>query len=253
MKPTTVHPHKHLLFLAAVIAVLIPANAAAQLVSISHSRSAAGLALARYVSSTKEGNGFVQSGLVAVMIEASLPGLYKQSTLVAVRQTGESGHSEYQMLQMAGDATAAQEVIAPYLVAQQEVEQLPLSSVAILPANYKFTYMGEVGAGLTTAYKFRIMPKKKRSGLIDGELWIDAATGVAVLQAGHFVKPPSDGIRRMNLVRDTKLLEGNPAVRITHISMDTQLVGRGELTITEIPMNAIGGIEPSQFPGSISQ
>ena len=211
------------------------------------------MALARYVSSTKEGNGFVQSGPVAVVIEASLPGLYKQSALLAVRQTGKSGHSEYQVLQTAGDATAAQEVIAPYLVAQQEVEQLPLSSVAVLPANYKFTYMGVVGAGLTTAYKFRIMPKKKRSGLIDGELWIDAATGVAVLQAGHFVKPPSDGIRRMDLVRDTKLLEGNPAVRVTHISMDTQLVGRGELTITEIPMNAIGGIEPSQFPGSISQ
>ena len=224
--------------------MLIPSNAAAQLVSISHSQSAPGLALARYVSSINEGNAFAQSGPVAVMIEASLPGLFKQTALLAVRQTGESGHSEYQILQMAGDATAAQEVIAPYLAAEQEVEQLPFSSVAIVPANYKFTYTGEVGSGPTRAFTFRIMPKKKRSGLIEGKLWIDAASGVAVLQAGHFVKQPSDEIRRMELVRDTKLLDGT-AVSVTHVSLDTQRVGRGELTITEIPLDATGGNAPS--------
>jgi hypothetical protein len=224
---------------------------AAQVVPIARSRSAASLAFARYVASVQEGSAFTESGSVAVVIEASLPRLYKQSALLAIRQTGESGHSKYQVLQAAGDSTVMEEVITPYLLAQAQVEDLPVPSVAITPANYKFKYAGEVGSEGTTAYVFRITPKRKRGGLIEGQLWIDAASGIAVLQAGRFVRPPSAEIRRMELVRDTKLLDGDPRVRVTHVAMDTQRVGRGELTITEYRVANAGGQNSSQFAGGI--
>ncbi|HTS28282.1 MAG TPA: hypothetical protein VMH81_20555 [Bryobacteraceae bacterium] len=212
---------------------------------------AASLAFARYIASVQQPNAFTESGPVAVVIQASLPGLYKQSEVLAVRMPGESGRSQYQVLQMQGDATVVDEVILPYVSAQQQVEDAPPMSAAITPANYKFTYVGEVGSGVNAAFVFRIAPKKKRGWLIAGQLWIDAASGAAVLQAGRVVRPPSTGIRRMELVRDTKLLDGNPCTRITHVAMDTPRLGRGELTITEYRL-ALDGSAAPQFPAWVN-
>jgi hypothetical protein len=198
--------------------------------------SSAGLAFARYVASIQERNPFTESGPVAVEIEALLPGLYKETRFIAIRETGDSERSEYRVLQIEGDAIVAQEVIAPYLRVQKQLENLPLSSVAITPANYKFRYRGEVGTGSAAAYVYQITPKKKRDGLIQGQLWIDSAAGAAILQSGRFVKTPYPFLGRMNVVRDTELLDGSPRIRVTHVTMETPHAGRGELTITEIPL-----------------
>lgn len=211
----------------------------------------ASLAFARYISSVQQPNAFTESGPVAVVIQASLPGLYKQSAVLAVRLPGESGLSQYQVLQIIGDATVVDEVIVPYVSAQQQVEDRLAMSAPITPANYKFTYVGEVGSGDNAAFMFRIAPKKKRGRLIAGQLWIDAATGMAVLQAGTLVRPPTSGIRRVELVRDTKLLGGNPCTRVTHVAIETPRLGRGELTITEYRLG-VDGNELPQFPGLVA-
>ena len=229
----------------------MPAEILAQSPPIARSGPAASLAFARYIASVQQPNAFTESGPVAVVIEASLPGLYKQSAVLAVRQPGETGRSRYQVLKIAGDATVVDEVIVPYVSAQQQVEDGAALSAAITPANYKFTYAGEVGSGDNAAFVFRIAPKKKRGWLITGQLWIDAASGAVVLQAGRLVMPRSAGIRRMELVSDTKLRDGNPCARITHVAIDTQRLGRGALTITEYRL-AVDGSAAPQFPGIVS-
>ena len=217
---------------------LIPVSARAESPSITLRAPAESLAFARYIASIRERDPFTESEPVLVEIEASLPGLYKQSSLLAIRQTGESERTEYQVLQIEGDATVTQEVIARYLGLQKEVEDLPRSSVEITPLNYRFRYMGMVGVGDTTAYIFRITPKKNRAGLLRGQLWIDLATGTAVLEAGRLVTTSSPFVRRIEVVRDTRLLDGSPSVRITHAVIETQRLGRGELTITEYRLAA---------------
>jgi hypothetical protein len=209
------------------------------------------MAFARYIASVQQPNAFTESGPVAVVIEASLPGLYKQSAVLAIRWPGESGQGQYQVLRIAGDATVVDEVIVPYVSAQQQVEDGLATPAPITPTNYKFTYVGEVGSGDGAAFVFRIAPKKKRDGLLAGQLWIDAATGAAVLQAGRMVRPPSGGIRRVELVRDTKLQDGHPCTRVTHVAMDTQRLGRGELTITEYRLEAVASELPP-LRGSVS-
>jgi hypothetical protein len=92
--------------------------------------------------------------------------------------------------------------------------------------------------GGAAAYGFQISPKKKRVGLIQGQIWIDSATGIAVHQAGRFVKQPSVFIRRVEVKRDMSLRDGLPYARVTHVSIDTRLVGRAELTITERPWDS---------------
>jgi hypothetical protein len=145
------------------------------------------------------------------------------------------GAAEYEVVQSEGDNTVRKQVIARYLKAEAEAQAMPASAVAVSRANYKFRFVGTVGTAQNIAYVFQITPRKKRLGLIRGELWIDAASGIAVHQAGYLVKRPSVFLRRVNVVQDTDLHAGRPYVRITRLDVDTLLVGRAELTIREHP------------------
>ena len=221
-----------------LLALLIPASTLAD-PSIIAPPSPGSLAFARYFASVHRRDPFLESGPVAVMIEASLPGLHKESRLLAIRETNQSERTEYKVLESQGDTIVSEQVIDAYLAVEKQLEDLPLSSVIVTPANYKFRFIGETGAQGASTAVFRIAPKNKREGLIRGELWIDSATGVAVLQAGHFVKTSSRAIRRMEIVRDTKLQDGSPSSRITRVAVETRHAGRAYLTITEFPSAAI--------------
>lgn len=223
--------------LLGLLALLIPINAPSETSAMVRPASSAGLAFARYIASVQERDPFTESGPVGVEIEASLPGLYKETRLVAIRETGESERSEYRVLNIEGDAIVAQEVITRYLLAEAQLEDLPPSSVAITPENYKFQYKGEIGTGSALAYVYRISPKKRRDGLLQGQLWIDSETGAAILQTGRLVKSPSGLPGKIEVVRNTQLLDGNLRIRSTHVTIETR-AGRGELTITEIPLSA---------------
>ena len=156
--------------------------------------------------------------------------------MLAVRRASE--RSEYSAIQFNGDPTVKRHVIARYFAAEEQAEGLPYSAVAVTPANYKFRYDGSVEINGTTAYVFQITPRKKRAGLIRGQIWIDPVTGVAVHQAGRFVTQPSIFIRRIEVTRETNLRAGLPCTRFTHVAIETRLVGRAELTITERTMQA---------------
>jgi hypothetical protein len=205
------------------------------------------LAFGRYLASVQESDPFTQSGPVGVEIEASLPSLAEHGSMLAVRQTGLSEHGEYSEIRLDGDSTVRQQVIARYLDAERQAEALPHSTIAVTPANYKFRYVGSAEINGAKAYIFQISPKKKRAGLIQGQIWIDSATGIAVHQAGRFVKQPSVFIRRIEVARDTNLREGLPSTRVTHVAIDTRLAGRAELTITERLLETADRLTRRQF------
>jgi hypothetical protein len=129
---------------AFLLAILMTPSTPAADLSIQTSGPTRELAFARYTTSHAERDAFPNSGPVAVFIEASLPHLYKSVTLAAVRTCGENQRHQLQILQIAGDGTVADEVIDRYLAVRQQIDLLPLSSVAITPANYKFHFAGEV-------------------------------------------------------------------------------------------------------------
>ncbi len=90
-------------------------------------------------------------------------------------------------------------------------------------------------------------PTRKEVGLIDGELWIDAATGYPVLLTGQLAKAPTGLTERPHLVQTVILRDGVPSVRVTHVRMKTKLIGRGELTITESrPIDAATALPSSE-------
>jgi hypothetical protein len=192
---------------------------------------APGLALARYLARAANCDPWSEPNTVLMEIDASLPELAEKGHLRAIRDWAEHHTPDYQVIHIDGDAMVKEQVIARYLTAEKEAAKIPASSVAIAPANYKFRYVSSSGG--TKVYAFQITPRKKRPGLIQGELWIDGATGLAVHEAGYFVKRPSIFIRRLKITRDVSLRDGAPYLRTTHLEIDTRLIGRAELTIVE--------------------
>ena len=171
-----------------------------------------------------------------IEIEASLPKMKKQGRLRAIRRINESGEADYQVLESEGDRTVRQQVIARYLSPQVTAAEIPAASVAISPANYEFRYKGVITRGETVVYAFQIKPRKKRVGLMNGELWLDAETGAPVRQSGYLVKSPSLFVKRVDITRETVLSDGIAQMQTTHLSVDTRLVGLADLTVTESPL-----------------
>ena len=194
------------------------------------------VAFARYVVSQKQPDSFVSCGTVGVIIEASLPGLYKSATLVAIRMPGQNKRVDLQVIQIGGDGTVAEEVIDRYFALRQLIDSMPLSSVAITPANYKFHFGGAVGTGGSTAYIYRITPKKNRPGMISGELWMDSDTGQEVMLAGSFSNA-LEIVGKVEVVRDTKMVGGSAYGRVTHVAFTIPRLGRAELVMTEAVLN----------------
>jgi hypothetical protein len=219
-----------------LLALLIPASASAQRLPIVQPTTNESIAFARYTDWLHARDPFTESGPVALAVMASLPGMDKQASLLAIRDVGESERSQYVILELAGDSIVFEHVIVPYFVAQRQTEGLPLSSVLITPRNYNFRYAGPIETGENAAYVFRIKPKENRAGLIRGELWIEPVTGTPVLVVGRLAKTRSASIRAINFSREITFVDGHPCARTTHMIIETQPVGRAELTIVELPL-----------------
>ena len=203
-------------------------------------------ALARYLAAGAQIPDWSPS---TVELEAAIPRLAKRGRLRAIRRS-PAGKPEYQVLAMEGDRVR-QQVIARYLAADVDAAVLPTASVAIAPVNYRFRYRGSATREGRVVYIFEIRPQKKRAGLISGHLWIDAATGLALRLTGSLVKMPSIFVRRIAVTRETSLHDGVADARTTLVRIDTRLVGRAELTVTERPYGAaareeVGPAEPAE-------
>jgi hypothetical protein len=215
-----------------LLAILLAPHIQAAEPLIVDSTAQAAMAFARYTVGLQQVTPW---SLETVEIEAALPKLEKHARLRAIRRLLPLGKPEYQVLEVAGDQSVTRQVIARYLSAEVRAAALPASSVAITPANYKFRYKGALNTGSSAVYAFLIVPRKKREGLIKGELWIDGETGAVVRQSGYLVEKPSIFVKRVDIIQETALRDGSAGERITHLSVDTRLVGRAELTIHERP------------------
>jgi len=192
------------------------------------------VAFARYITSLAQPDPFTDAGPVVLLIESSLPHLYKDAQVLAIRRMGENERSEYGIVGFVGDGVALDEATRRYFAIHEGVENLPLSSIQISPENYRFRLRGEVKTGIGSAYVYDITPRRRRPGLFKGQIWIEAGTGAEVLISGRLEGVPSIG-SGVDFVRETKL-DGVGYARITHLSFTVPLLGRSELVVTERPL-----------------
>jgi hypothetical protein len=190
-------------------------------------------AFARYLAGATHGPPWSPE---TIEIEAALPKLQKHGRLRAIRRTTPEGTVDFEVLEIDGDRIVRQQVMERYLNAQITAAGMSPASLAITPENYQFRYQGPVQSAEGVAYAFQIKPWKKRAGMISGELWLDGETGTAVRQSGRLVKPPSLFVKSAGFTRETVLRGGVAQKLLTHLSVETRLVGQADLTVTESPL-----------------
>jgi hypothetical protein len=194
--------------------------------------SVAALVLQRFITRQAEASGWP---VETIEIEASLPTLKKTGRLLAIRRLLPVGRPDYKVLELSGDRTVKNQVIVRYLSADQKAAELAASSVALTPDNYKIRYVGRVWLGDRLTVAFRLIPRKKREGLINGALWLDSETGSAVRESGYLAKNPSVFVKRINVTRENELHNGTITQRITHVAVETRLIGLAQMIIVERP------------------
>jgi hypothetical protein len=184
-----------------------------------------------YTSLSSAQNVRLRGASMEVEVEASLPKFKQHGRLRALRHISRLGRVTYDVLNFEGDNRIKNDVIARYLAADVDAEANDDLSLAVIPANYKFTYLGMAGDADHQVYVFQLKPKSKRLGLFKGELWLDANTCLPVREAGRLVKNPSIFVRRIEFVREYDIHDGIAFPRQLESTVDTRLVGKAELTV----------------------
>jgi hypothetical protein len=176
-----------------------------------------------------------------VQIDASLPKLKKHGSMSGVKLLSQTGHSIYRGLQFTGDKLVKTDVIARYLKQDSDVETRNPGE-GVTRENYSFEYLKSADYNGLPAFVFHLKPKRKREGLFEGELWLDAATAEPLRLWGDFVKSPSFFVRSFRFVADYQ--DRNECVQPARllVTADTRIAGPMEMSVWQQFVTA----EPAQ-------
>jgi hypothetical protein len=183
----------------------------------------------RYVAQTQGQESSLRGVQMDMEINANLPKLQKQGKLHALRRISKVGQITYQGLRFIGDNTIKNDVIARYLRAETESQNIP--QMGITPENYKFKYKGVLEEDGRKLYVYHITPRKKSVGLFKGELWVDADTYLPYRESGHFVKNPSIFLKKVEFTRDYEIRNGIAYPKHIESTIDTRFWGKAEMSI----------------------
>ncbi len=186
--------------------------------------------LDKYVQATQNHEDDLRGASMDVDIDAAVPKLKQHGRLRALRKISKVGQITYRVMGFQGDNTIKSQVIARYLQAEQQGQGD--MSLALIPANYKFKYKGErTGPDGKLVYTFQVSPHKKKVGLFKGEVELDAATFLPVIEKGRFVKNPSVFFKKVEFQRTFNIQNGVAVPQNMYSTIDARLIGKVELSI----------------------
>lgn len=203
-----------------------------------------------YVAASSAQQDRLQGASMEVEINAEVPKLHESARMLALRRISKIGRITYEVLRFEGDRRIKNDVIARYLTAESEAQKTEPASLAVTPVNYKFKFTGLVDREGRNVYVFRVSPRKKRTGLYVGELWLDPSTHLPVRESGRLVKNPSIFVSRIEFVRDYQIVDGVALPRRIETSVSTRLVGKATLSIAFSSVSLAAQTEVARSGGS---
>ncbi len=188
--------------------------------------------LRQYLANNTAQRACLRNVSMEVNIEAQLPTLKKHGVMHALRRISKLGKITYQVLGFQGDNMIKKDVIARYIEAEVKSSGCDQrDSIAVNTDNYKFKYRGMYGQGDWKLHLFEVKPKKKKLGLFQGWLWIEAKSGLPVRESGRLVKNPSVFLKRVDFMRDYEMRDGVAVPTKIESEIRTRLVGKAQITI----------------------
>lgn len=158
-------------------------------------------ALDRYLARVDGARASCGDSVWTVRIDASMPKLNKQGGMSGLKLVSQTGRTLYRGLRFTGDDLIKSKVIARFL--DHEIGPADETTGAGLTRdNYSFVYDRTAEYNGLAAYVFLLKPRRKRTGLFKGELWLDALAAHPLRLWGDLLKSPSIFIRGFRFVED---------------------------------------------------
>jgi hypothetical protein len=167
-----------------------------------------------------------------IQIDASLPKLKKHGSMSGLKLLSQTGKIAYHGLQFTGDKLVKTDVIARFL-AQDSGPEKQTADAAVTRQNYSFVYVKTSDYNGVPAFVFHLKPKRKRSGLFEGELWLEPATAAPLRLWGDLVKSPSIFVRNFRFVEDYQDLNQCFQPSRLLLTADTRIAGLMEMSVWE--------------------
>ena len=164
-------------------------------------------------------------------IQGEFPKLKKQGRFHALRRISPLGLVSYERRNFEGDGMVKNQLIVRYLSAEAESHKEQSPTFAVTPDNYKFKYKGRRILDGREAHIFQVTPIKKREGMFQGELWIDAGTYLPLRESGSLVKKISVFVRKTAFVRTFEIRDGLALTTQEQWEFQAVGVGKAELTV----------------------
>ena len=154
---------------------------------------------------------------------------------------------EFTPVRFTGDNFVKTQVIARLL--QSEVTRLQNPqhfAMAINAANYKIAFRGTTQIDGRLVHEYRLKPRKRRVGLFEGRMFLDAFNGSLVRSEGRLVKTPSVVLKRVEFLQDYMDIGSFTFLKHTHSVASTRMVGR-----TVVDIYHYNYLFPSASPAAI--
>ena len=110
----------------------------------------------------------------------------------------------------------------------------------ITPENYTFEIVGTERIGSSNCSVVHAVPKRKRTDLFEGKIWIDDRDFAIVKITGHLAKSPSFWIKRVDFLRTYQKIDGFWLLSREEAVSDVRIFGREKLTIDYQSYNVHG-------------
>ncbi|MDR3699040.1 MAG: hypothetical protein P4L56_05350 [Candidatus Sulfopaludibacter sp.] len=189
-------------------------------------------ALDRYLATSRSPHDRCAGLTFTIQIDASLPKLKKHGSMSGVKLLSQTGKIAYHGLQFTGDKLVKTDVIARFLAQDSGLEKQG-SDASVSRQNYTFVYLKTSDYNGLPALVFHLKPRHKRTGLFEGELWLEAATATPLRLWGDFVKSPSIFVRNFRFVEDYQDLNQCFQPSRLLLTADTRIAGLMEMSVWE--------------------
>ncbi|HVN06786.1 MAG TPA: hypothetical protein VMT86_20350 [Bryobacteraceae bacterium] len=183
-------------------------------------------ALDRYLARQHDTPAGCFEPVFTVQIDASLPKLRKHGSMRGLKLISRTGQVVYRGLRFTGDNLIKTAVIARFLSSETQHSG---RGASVARENYSFVYEGTFDYNGIPAYVFHLKPRRRRVGVFNGELWLEADTAEPLRLWGDFVKSPSIFISRLRFVQDYQVLNRCAQPLRLLVTVHTRIAGEVEM------------------------
>jgi len=173
--------------------------------------------------------------------QATELGGYSATTLISVELPGMARCGEFELqrvyvapktlefipLRFTGDNFVKTNVIARLLQSEvNRVRNQQQFATAINWTNYKISYRGTTQIDDRLVHVYQLKPRKRRVGLFEGRMFLNAFNGSLVRNEGRLVKTPSVVLKTVEFVQDYVDIGAFTFPKHAHSVASTRVIGR---------------------------